>query len=82
LEAVDPIRTIIDHLAGDLGPAMARASVAGIASRLGLEPPLAQRDVARLLDALAPGLAVFIGRARAELALAELRALLGVEGAP
>ena len=81
LEAVDPIRTIVDHLAGDLGPAMARASVAGVAARLGLTPPLAPRDLACLLDALAPGLAVFVGREQAEQTLVELRARLGVGGA-
>ena len=70
-----------DVFAGDLGPAMARASVAGVAARLGLTPPLAPRDLACLLDALAPGLAVFVGREQAEQTLVELRARLGVGGA-
>jgi hypothetical protein len=81
LEAADPIGTIVAHLADDLGPAMARTSVAGVAARLGLKPPLAPRDLARLLDALAPGLAVFVGRAHAEQTLVELRALLGLGSA-
>jgi hypothetical protein len=77
----EPIAVIVDALAPDLGHAMARASVLGVASRLGLREPLRPHDVARLLEALAPGLGVFVGREAADDVIGQLRAALGVGGA-
>ena len=69
------IRTIVDALATDLGPAMARASVVGLAERVGITGATATvAQVSRLLDELAPGLAVFVGRATAEETVGKLRA--------
>jgi hypothetical protein len=80
VQVVDPIPMIAEALARDLGPAMARASVDGVAARLGLVPPFRPEDTTRLLDALAPGLAVFVGREVAEQTLADLRTRLGLGG--
>lgn len=82
MKAVEPIAAIVDALSPDLGPAMARASVSGVAARLGLSSPLQPRDVERLLDALSPGLTVFIGRDAAEDIVAQLRADLALGGRP
>ena len=74
------IRVLIDALSPDLGAAMARASVTGIARRLGLEgATLTEADLARLFQALEPGLAVFVGRDPAARLLAQVRARLEEE---
>ncbi len=71
---------IVDALATDLGRTMARASVEGIAARLGLKAPLTRDEQATLLRALSPGLAVFVGKAAAEQTLFEVHVRLGLGG--
>lgn len=82
VKAVEPIAVIVDALSPDLGPAMARASVLGVAARLGLSSPLLPHDIERLLDALSPGLTVFLGRDAADDIVAQLRADLALGGHP
>ena len=71
----------IDAIAPELGASMARASVLGIAARLGLRGALTADEVRRLLEALSPGLAVFVGREHAQVLLDAVRARLTDGGA-
>lgn len=76
MDALDAIARV---LAPYLGENMARAAVRGHAQRLGLrgERP-AEGEIERLLDALGPGLGVFVGRDKTQRILDEVRGALGV----
>jgi hypothetical protein len=82
VRAEHALDTIVDAIAADLGRAMARASVMGLARRVGITGATASGEqVSRLLDELAPGLAVFLGRATASETVAKLRKhLAGIDG--
>jgi hypothetical protein len=72
------VTTIIRSLAPYVGENMARAATLLHCEKLDLgAPELAEEDVERLLKALAPGLHVFIGRAKTEDALDQIRLTLG-----
>jgi hypothetical protein len=71
------LNTIIRELAPYVGENMARAAARMHCEKLGfLAPELGAPDVERLLQALAPGLHVFIGRKKTEDALYLIRRAL------
>jgi hypothetical protein len=70
----DALDVIVRVLAPYLGENMARAAVRGHAEKLGLRPArLADRDVESLLQAVQPGLVVFVGREKTLQLLDEVR---------
>jgi hypothetical protein len=76
------VSVVIEVLAPYLGGNMARAAVHGQASKLGLSPTLEGHDLDRLLEAMAPGLAVFVGRDKTRALTAEIEKLVrGTGGA-
>jgi hypothetical protein len=70
------VHVVVEVLAPYLGGNMARAAVRGQASKLGLSPTLDGSDLDRLLEALAPGLAVFVGREKTRALTAEILRLV------
>lgn len=69
--------TVVRALAPLVGPNMARAAARGQCEKLGLDAErLSPAGLARLVDALEPGLHVFVGRERAAGALAPIRRAL------
>ncbi len=78
MDALDAIARV---LAPYLGENMARAAVRGHAERLGLRGSHpAGADLERLLDALGPGLGVFVGRDKTQRILDEVRSALDANG--
>jgi hypothetical protein len=72
--------TIMRTLAPYVGENMARAATLLHCEKLGFQAPqLSEPDVERLLEALAPGLHVFIGRKKTEDALQRIRQALADE---
>jgi hypothetical protein len=64
---------IVRALSPYVGATMAGASVRGICERLGLDATHIHRDhLQRLLDALAPGLDVYVGKERARALVREI----------
>ena len=71
------IRVFTDALAPYVGATMAGASVRGHCDKLGIaDGEVREEQVQALLEALAPGLQVFVGRERAALVVAEIRRTL------
>jgi hypothetical protein len=69
--------TVVQAIAPLVGPNMARAAARGHCEKLGLNADqLTPAGVACLVDALAPGLSVFVGRERSNAALAPIRLAL------
>jgi hypothetical protein len=68
-----PIEVVVAALAPYLGTNMARAAVNGQQTKLGLSPALDGTDLDRLLDALMPGLGVFVGRDKTRVVADEIR---------
>lgn len=72
------LETVVTALGPLVGPNMARSAARGQCEKFGLDAAnLSPGDLARVIDALAPGLRVFVGRARTDAALAPLRRALG-----
>jgi hypothetical protein len=71
--APSPVDVVVAALAPYLGGNMARAAVNGHQLKLGLSPNLEGRDLDRLLDALTPGLGVFVGRDKTREVADEIR---------
>jgi hypothetical protein len=72
------LETLVRALTPLVGPNMARSAARGQCEKLGLvAEKLTPADMARLVDALAPGLRVFVGRERTDGALAPIRRALG-----
>lgn len=68
------LAAVTSGIAPFLGQNMARAAVRGQAARLwGVPGPVDDASVERLLVELSPGLAVFVGRAKAEQVFGEIR---------
>ncbi|WP_437552528.1 hypothetical protein WME97_14645 [Sorangium sp. So ce367] len=81
LPADEVIKKLVDVLAPYLGENMARAAVCSQADKLEFKHGrLSPADVERLLDAVAPGLGVFVGRDKAQRILDEARAAIGAQG--
>ncbi len=68
-----PIDIVVAALAPYLGSNMARAAVNGQTFKLHLSPTLEGKDLDRLLDALMPGLGVFVGRDKTREVADEIR---------
>jgi hypothetical protein len=80
LYAVDvPVmHAIANAIAPYIGPTMARTSIAAHSKRLGLDAArLAAGDIERLLEQIALGLNVFIGREKTEKVMRDVRAAIG-----
>jgi hypothetical protein len=61
------LAAIADLMSPFVGATMARASVHGFAARLGLDKPrMTRAQVESLLEALAPGLDVYVGGEKAK----------------
>jgi hypothetical protein len=70
----DALEVIVQALAPFLGGNMARAAVQANAAKLGLHAPLfVADDIERLLAAMRPGLAVFVGRDKTDKILDDAR---------
>ena len=64
-----------------VGATMAGASVRGFCTRLGLDVPVLDRaQVTRLLDALAPGLDVYVGKDKTTIIVREIWMTLDMQG--
>ncbi len=60
------LRILVQALAPYVGVTMASASVKGLCQKLGLDGATLRRaEVERLIDALAPGLHVYVGKEKA-----------------
>jgi hypothetical protein len=70
------VNVVVEALAPYLGGNMARAVVRGQALKLGLSATLDGPDLDRLLEAMAPGLAVFVGRDKTRMLTAEIQKLV------
>ena len=68
-----PVEVVVSALAPYLGTNMARAAVNGHQVKLRLSPTLAGADLDKLLDALMPGLGVFVGRDKTRQVADEIR---------
>ena len=68
-----PVEVVVAALAPYLGSNMARAAVNGQQLKLGLSPRLDGGDLEKLLDALMPGLGVFVGRDKTRQVAEEIR---------
>jgi hypothetical protein len=68
-----PVEVVVAALAPYLGSNMARAAVNGHQLKLGLSPTLDGPDLDKLLDALMPGLGVFVGRDKTRQVADEIR---------
>jgi hypothetical protein len=80
-EPPDAFDVIARVLVPYLGDAMARAALQVNRQKLGLRgPTLSAVELERLLDALTPGLHVFIGHERTQRMLDEIRGALGGGG--
>ena len=55
---------------------MSEAAVEGHCSRLGIDSTLSTLDIERLLDAIAKGLRIFVGRQQADELREKLRAIV------
>lgn len=74
---------VVRELSPYLGANMASAATKMHCEKLGLlAPQLTSADVERLLDALVPGLRVFLGKDKTEDALYLVRKALASEGGP
>lgn len=74
----DALDAIVRVLAPYLGENMARAAVRGHAERMGLRGANpSEGELERLLDAIGPGLGVFVGRDKTKRILDEVRSALG-----
>jgi hypothetical protein len=72
---------VVRELAPYLGANMARSATKMHSEKLGLlAPELSATDIERLLDALVPGLRVFLGKDKTEDALHLVRKALASEG--
>jgi hypothetical protein len=75
------VSIVVRELTPYLGANMARSAAKMHCEKLGLlAPELREADVERLLDALAPGLRVFVGKERTDDALYLVRKALESEG--
>jgi hypothetical protein len=75
------ITIVVAAISPYVGATMAGASVRGFCTRLGLDGPALDRaQVTRLLDALAPGLDVYVGKEKAAIVVREIWAALDLQG--
>ncbi len=75
------VTLVVGAIAPYVGATMAGASVRGFCTRLGLDVPVLDRDqVTRLLEALAPGLDVYVGKDKGAIILREIWTKLDMEG--
>ena len=73
---------LVSALSPYVGATMASASVRGLYQKLELEgAQLGRGQIERLIDALAPGLHVYVGKEKALMIVAEIRAALDAVGA-
>jgi hypothetical protein len=71
---------VVRALSPYVGPTMAGASVRGLCEKLGLDADHLPHDhLERLLDAIAPGLDVYVGREKARAVVSEIRAAVGAQ---
>ena len=71
------IDIVVATLAPYLGENMARAAVRGQRDKLKLGPDLPGRELDLLLEAMGPGLSVFVGREKTKEIAAAIRAAVG-----
>jgi hypothetical protein len=81
-QRVDVLSTIVRGLTPYVGATMARASTHGVSEKLRLSrAELTGAEARTLVDALAPGLAVFIGRDKSRTVIEEIWAAVDALGA-
>ena len=74
---------VVRALSPYIGPTMASASVRGLCEKHGLDTAkLHGAHLDKLLDALAPGLDVYVGKETARKVVAEIRAAVGALEGP
>jgi hypothetical protein len=77
------IAVLVQALSPYIGAAMASASARGLCERLALGGSLSRAEVARLIEALEPGLHVFAGKERTRVVIDEIwRAIDALGGDP
>jgi len=76
----DVVVALVQVLGPFIGKALVRASVEGHWGKLGLGVRADESDVARVLEAMGPGLNVFVGQRKAEMLVAEAKSALGPGG--
>ena len=75
------ITIVVSAISPYVGATMAGASVRGFCNRLGLDAlVLDHAQVTRLLDALAPGLDVYVGKEKAAIVVREIWMKLEMQG--
>ena len=78
---VPALAIVVQALTPYVGPTMAGASVRGICERLGLDPAtLHGNQLEKLLQALEPGLDVYVGKEKARRVVSEVRAAVAALG--
>jgi hypothetical protein len=65
-------KILVRALSPYVGPTMAGASVRGLVERLGFGGSLARSQVEHIVDALAPGLHVYVGKQKAQAVVREV----------
>lgn len=71
---------LVRALSPYVGPTMARASVRGLVERLAFGGQLARPQVELLIDTLAPGLHVYVGKQKAQAVVREMWVALDALG--
>ena len=75
------VTIVVATISPYVGATMAGASVRGFCTRLGLDVPVLDRaQVTRLLEALAPGLDVYVGKEKATIVVRDIWSALELLG--
>ncbi len=72
----DVLAAVVRVLGPYIGKNLASASARGHCEKFGFGPRLDDHDKARLLDALSPGLNVFVGKRHAQTIVDEMRSAI------